>query len=163
MCDAAPNRVTEDAAFSSEIIGSYRLRDSTRPHVTTTFRISALALALTVLSAADAAAQGNSKKSGKPVATVERHGTVVQITDREARIFREYYAGKPKPKPLPPGIAKNLARGKPLPPGIAKTRLPGDLSRRLPARTGYEWVIANDVVTLIDAAGIVRDILYKVF
>lgn len=132
--------------------------------MTTRFRISALALALTIMGAADAAAQGNgNKKAGKTVTTVERHGTVVQITEKEARIFREYYAGEPKPKPLPPGIAKNLARGKPLPPGIAKKRLPGDLSRRLPQRTGYEWVIANDVVTLIDAAGIVRDILYKVF
>lgn len=132
--------------------------------MTTTSRISALALALITLSAADAAAQGNgNKKSGKVVATVERNGTVVRITDSESRILREYYAGKQKPKPLPPGIAKNLARGKPLPPGIAKKRLPGDLSRRLPERPGYEWVIANDVVTLIDAAGIVRDILYKVF
>ena len=130
----------------------------------TPFRLPALALALSILSASEAVAQGNGKKkSGQPVATVERHGTVVQISDNEARMFREYYAGKPKPKPLPPGIAKNLARGKPLPPGIAKTRVPGDLTRRLPRRDGYEWVIANDVVTLIDAAGIVRDILYKVF
>lgn len=131
----------------------------TNPH-----RITALALALVVLTAADAAAQGNGNKKGaKPAATVERHGTVIVTTDDEARIFRQYYSGKKKPKPLPPGIAKNLARGKPLPPGLAKSRLPSDLVRRLPARPGYEWAVASDVVILIDAGGIVRDILRNVF
>jgi hypothetical protein len=84
-------------------------------------------------------------------------------TDDEARIFRQYYSGKKKPKPLPPGIAKNLARGKPLPPGLSKSRLPADLVRRLPHRSGYEWAVASDVVILIDASGIVRDIVRNIF
>lgn len=131
--------------------------------MTNSHRITALALALVVLTAADAAAQGNGNKKGAKPATVERHGTVIVTTDDEARIFRQYYSGKKKPKPLPPGIAKNLARGKPLPPGLAKSRLPSDLVRRLPERRGYEWAVANDVVILIDAGGIVRDILRNVF
>ena len=50
--------------------------------------------------------------------------------------FRDYYVdkkgGKKERKPLPPGIAKNLARDKPLPPGIAKRALPNDLLIKLP-------------------------------
>src|SRR5262249_61984078 len=40
----------------------------------------------------------------------------------EVQRIRAYYASPaaPAPQSLPPGIAKNLARGKPLPPGIAK-------------------------------------------
>jgi hypothetical protein len=132
--------------------------------VTNTRRITALSLTLIALTAADAAAQGNgNKKAAKPVAAVERHGMVVVTTDDEARIFRQYYSGKKRPKPLPPGIAKNLARGKPIPPGLSKSRLPGDLVRRLPQRPGYEWAVANDVVILIDATGIVRDIVRNIF
>ena len=63
-------------------------------------------------------------------------------------------------KPLPPGIAKNLARGKPLPPGIAK-RYPADpLARRLPRVEGHDWIEAGDDLVLINAAtGIVADII----
>ncbi len=34
---------------------------------------------------------------------------------------------------LPPGIAKNLARGKPLPPGIAKKTVPASMLGQLPS------------------------------
>lgn len=63
-------------------------------------------------------------------------------------------------KPLPPGIAKNLARGKPLPPGIAK-RYPADpLARRLPRVQGHDWIEAGDDLVLINmATGIVADII----
>lgn len=37
---------------------------------------------------------------------------------------------------LPPGIAKNLARGKPLPPGIAKKMVPSSMLRDLPVLSG---------------------------
>ncbi|UCC14946.1 MAG: hypothetical protein JSW21_03065 [Gammaproteobacteria bacterium] len=61
---------------------------------------------------------------------------------------------------LPPGIAKNLQRGKPLPPGLAKNYLPEDLASRLPERKGYERVIVDGRVILIEeATGIVRDVL----
>jgi len=68
-------------------------------------------------------------------------------------------------KALPPGIAKNLARGKPLPPGIAKRSLPTDLLAGLPhAPHGYERVIVDRKVLLVEVATqIVHDILTDVF
>jgi len=79
----------------------------------------------------------------------------------ETRLIRDYFGThRVEAKPLPPGIAKNLARGKPLPPGIAKRYLPGDLSARLPVRDGYERLIVGDDVLLISTAtGIIVDIL----
>lgn len=50
---------------------------------------------------------------------------------------------------LPPGIAKNLARGKPLPPGIAKKVVPYSMLRELPQYPGYEWRIAGDDLVLV--------------
>lgn len=64
--------------------------------------------------------------------------------------------------PLPPGIAKNLARGKPLPPGIAK-RFDSRLASRLPYYEGYEWKqVGTDVVLVAVATGIVYEILRNV-
>ncbi|QTN44595.1 RcnB family protein [Ectopseudomonas mendocina] len=63
---------------------------------------------------------------------------------------------------LPPGIAKNLARGKPLPPGIAKN-FDSRLTSRLPYYAGYEWKqIGRDVVLVAIATGIVYEILRNV-
>ncbi|MTD39660.1 hypothetical protein GIX45_13770 [Erwinia sp. CPCC 100877] len=50
---------------------------------------------------------------------------------------------------LPPGIAKNLARGKPLPPGIAKKSVPRTMLNDLPYYPGYEWQIVGDNLVLI--------------
>ena len=70
-------------------------------------------------------------------------------------------AGKQKGKPLPPGIARNLARGKPLPPGIARQSLPGDLVRQLPAvRSGYERIVVDGRVLLVETATqMIHDVL----
>ncbi|RDK97492.1 hypothetical protein C8D90_101942 [Enterobacillus tribolii] len=46
-------------------------------------------------------------------------------------------------KSLPPGIAKNLARGKLLPPGIEKKAVPASLLGQLPSYPGYEWRIVG--------------------
>lgn len=63
---------------------------------------------------------------------------------------------------LPPGIAKNLARGKPLPPGIAKN-FDSRLTSRLPYYEGYEWKqIGRDVVLVAVATGIIYEILRNV-
>jgi hypothetical protein len=63
---------------------------------------------------------------------------------------------------LPPGIAKNLARGKPLPPGIAKnfdSRVVG----QLPRYEGYEWKqVGTDVVLVAIATGIVYEVLRNI-
>jgi len=95
----------------------------------------------------------------------------VVFSKDEISIIQDYYSAhagdahknskKQKGKPLPPGIAKNLARGKPLPPGIAKRSLPGDLVRQLPpVRSGYERVIVDGRVLLVETATqIIHDVL----
>ncbi len=100
------------------------------------------------------------------------------FTEIEKKVIEEYILKHPElkghtgtspsrkekgKKPLPPGIAKNLQRGKPLPPGIAKNYLPSDLVVELPKRPGYERVIIDGRVILVEiATGIVRDILEDV-
>lgn len=85
------------------------------------------------------------------------------ITTDERQIIRDYIGRHDplfRPEPLPPGIARNYARGKPLPPGIAKKQLPGPLLGRLPQRDGYEWrQVGSDIVLLAAATGIIVDIL----
>ena len=106
---------------------------------------------------------GKKHDKGKPHAE-QSAPTRPRASAAEIRIIHEYYVAKGvKPKPLPPGIAKNLARGKPLPPGIAKTRLPDDLVVRLPARPNYLWISAGNVVILVDPVGVVVDILREIF
>jgi len=67
---------------------------------------------------------------------------------------------------LPPGIAKNLARGKPLPPGIAKQVLPTTLQSSLPpAPDGYERIIVAGKILLVAIAtqvivDVITDILF---
>jgi hypothetical protein len=85
------------------------------------------------------------------------------ITGDERRIITDYVGDHRSLfgyEPLPPGIARNLARGKPLPPGIAKKRLPGPLYDRLPRREGYEWIQAGrDILLIAAATGVIVDIL----
>lgn len=67
-------------------------------------------------------------------------------------------------KPLPPGIAKNLARGKPLPPGIAKQRVSGPLLDHLPHVDGHDWLqVGTELVLVAVATGIVVEIIDEVF
>ena len=67
-------------------------------------------------------------------------------------------------KGLPPGIAKNLARGKPLPPGIAKKAVPDTLVRHLPTYPDSEWTRCGpDLVLIQVATRVVADVLMDVF
>jgi hypothetical protein len=85
-------------------------------------------------------------------------------TTVERNVIINYYrTHRVEVKPLPPGIARNLARGKPLPPGIAKQRIPADLSSRLVVRSGFQSLIIGDKIVLIDPVGIVVDILSEIF
>jgi Ni/Co efflux regulator RcnB len=98
-------------------------------------------------------------------------GISVEFSDEEVRIIGAWYeehdsgagrgGGKNRQKGLPPGIAKNLARGKPLPPGIAKQQLPDGLVHALPAPPrGYERIIVDGKVLLVDVATqVIHDIL----
>ncbi|HSB54053.1 MAG TPA: hypothetical protein VLD58_06840, partial [Gemmatimonadales bacterium] len=111
------------------------------------------ALLVLLLAAAvlppSATAQKPDKPKGKPK-TVEPApaGPTITLTftTEERRILTDYYRQHPAGvKPLPPGIAKNLARGKPLPPGIAKQQLPQAVLTLLPPRPGYERTIVGDL------------------
>ncbi|WP_086869567.1 anti-virulence regulator CigR family protein [Kosakonia pseudosacchari] len=65
---------------------------------------------------------------------------------------------------LPPGIAKNLARGKPLPPGIAKKAVPASMLGQLPYYPGYEWrIVGSDLVLVALSTAIVTAIINGVF
>lgn len=86
------------------------------------------------------------------------------FTTAERDAIAGYFKNHPMAaKPLPPGIARNLQRGKPLPRGIAKRQLPAPLLQHLPARTGAnahaKIAIVGDRVVLLDASGVVVDIL----
>jgi hypothetical protein len=83
----------------------------------------------------------------------------------ERRVITDYFrVHRHPPQTLPPGIAKNLARGKPLPPGIAKRYLPPDLLGRLPRRPGHEYLlVGRDIVLLALATGVIVDVLSDVF
>lgn len=93
----------------------------------------------------------------------------IRFSSKEISLIHEFYrnyhtdrkGGKKGAKPLPPGIAKNLARGKPLPPGIAKQALPHALIVKLPpAPDGYERIIVAGKILLVEiATQVVHDIL----
>ena len=96
-----------------------------------------------------------------------RDQPVVRVVFAEADrgVFRDYYRTRREAiKPLPPGIAKNLARGKPLPPGIVKTRVPDAVLVQLPWRPrDYTVFLVGDRVVLLNANGLVADILDGIF
>jgi Ni/Co efflux regulator RcnB len=101
-------------------------------------------------------------------------GVGVVFSENEIAIIGAWYQdhehehkhgkGGKKAKRLPPGIAKNLARGKPLPPGIAKQVLPGGLQEMLPPPPrGYERIIVDGKVLLVEiATRVIHDVLMDV-
>lgn len=128
--------------------------------------VVALVLAGSSLGAvADAAAQGKSGRRGGDAgggAAVTAGVVVFRDADRVA--FRDYFVThKIAATPLPPGIAKNVARGKPLPPGIAKKVLPPDLLVIAPrVDRDVSFAIVGEVVVAI-RAGVVIDVMVGVF
>jgi hypothetical protein len=131
-----------------------------------TNRPALVALCLCALAAPAAAQSGRGKP--KPTARSSEAVAARPAADRstglradvEIRIIREYFAAQPeKPKSLPPGIARQLARGKPLPPGIAKKTMPPALVRQLPERDGMRWVLSGDVVLLVDVSDVIVDLV----
>lgn len=106
-----------------------------------------------------------------PVAEAGDAGVSVSFSDAEVRIITAWYndheprkSGKGKRGGLPPGIAKNLARGKSLPPGIAAQHLPQELQRALPAApAGYDRIIVDGKLLLVEATTrIIHDVLMDV-
>jgi hypothetical protein len=123
-----------------------------------------LIAALVAVSSAPAMAQ-RPDKPAKGKSTKDQPVVRVVFHDSDRVVFREYYrAHREGVKPLPPGIAKNLARGKPLPPGIAKTRVPDVVLVQLPWRPrGYTFFLVGDRIVLLDGNGLVADILDSIF
>ena len=97
-----------------------------------------------------------------PYAKTRAYGQKFSAADDA--VVRGYFATKPPAwSSLPPGIAKNYARGKPLPPGIAKKALPADLLASLPPRPGYEYAgLGRDVVLIDTATRVVVDVIKDV-
>lgn len=104
--------------------------------------------------------QGNAQDNSSDLAT----GLVIAgITTIAAQNLATNY-GMVGYAPLPPGIAKNLARGKPLPPGIAKKYPPNAMLGQLPYHPGYEWRVAgSDLILVAIGTAIVADVLRNVF
>lgn len=83
------------------------------------------------------------------------------LSDQDRRIIESYYRTNTiSAQALPPGIAKNLARGKPLPPGIAKKQVPEDLRTRIKIPSGYELSqVGTDVLLIEVGSRVVTEIL----
>ncbi len=81
--------------------------------------------------------------------------------DKKKKKYKKDKSGKSKG--LPPGIAKNWARGKPLPPGIAKRDLPDNLLAKLAKRENTRAsIVGSDVVLEDVATGIIIDVIADV-
>lgn len=104
-------------------------------------------------------------KPATPKASKDQPAVRVVFVEADRGVFREYYRTRREAmKPLPPGIAKNLARGKPLPPGIVKTRVPDAVLVQLPWRPrDYSVFLVGDRIVLLNANGLVADILDSIF
>ncbi|QGH64116.1 anti-virulence regulator CigR family protein [Serratia proteamaculans] len=108
---------------------------------------------------------GNSGKHGNKAKGNDGDQGLVSVSisrDRARSLARNY--GLTGYRSLPPGIAKNLARGKPLPPGIAKKMVPSSMLRDLPYYPGYEWRIAGDDLVLVAlSTALVASVINGVF
>jgi hypothetical protein len=81
-------------------------------------------------------------------------------TAEQARITAWLVANAGSLQPLPPGIARNLARGRPLPPGIARRAAPQALVSQLLPRPGYEVLVIGTAVVLARVGtALVQDIV----
>lgn len=113
-----------------------------------------LAVLLLVFGAIGVEAQDRERRAVQQAAPAEA------FSEREREIIASFFTrNRVEAQSLPPGIARNLARGKPLPPGIAKRSLPEALLVELPVRSGFEVTIFGDRIVLLEAGGLVVDVL----
>jgi len=124
-----------------------------------------LAAALAVgLLAGEARDQGQSQGRGRGNGESKSSTSVVVVfRDSDRATFHNYFVTHQiSAEALPPGIAKNVARGKPLPPGIAKRAVPPDLLALGPKVEGVSFAIVGEVV-VATKGGVVVDVLAGVF
>jgi len=110
-------------------------------------------------------AQGQSQGRGRSGAAAGAAVSVsVVFRDSDRATFHDYFVThKIAAQALPPGIAKNVARGKPLPPGIAKRAVPADLLVIGPkVEKDVSLAIVGEVVVAMKG-GVVIDVLAGVF
>lgn len=110
---------------------------------------------------ADAEAEADAGGREAVLAILEREGI-----DRDfvLDVLRRYGVVAASQSGLPPGIARNVARGKPLPPGIAKRHAPPTLTARLPSIEGHEWLqVGRDLVLVAAGTAVIVEILAEVF
>jgi len=141
-------------------------------------KIIFIAFTVSLVLAGLAMGQGNGNGNGHKSKSQNQTGgqfsgtalTVSLITSFERSTILGYiqnHQANPPPefagmKPLPPGIAKKLARGGSLPPGIAKRYFPSDLMGQLPPRPGQQWLVMGTDILLIDVATqLVLDVLHR--
>ena len=113
----------------------------------------------------DVSAQGQSKgKEHGGGGSDSSVSVVVVFRDSDRPTFRDYFVThKITAQPLPPGIAKKVARGKPLPPGIAKRAVPTELLAIGPrVDKDVSFAIVGEVV-VATKGGVVIDVLAGVF
>lgn len=100
-----------------------------------------------------------------------------RFDQRETQAIRDYYRmqvekaraargkgggvppGMPRRDELPPGIVRQIRAGATLPPGLTPKGLPAELERSLPIRAGTVRIIAADMVLLVDAKNMVREVI----
>ena len=120
--------------------------------------------------AAKAAGKAGASGTDATAAAAAAAGAVlagVLLSDQDRATISRYFQQHPQPATaLPPGIAKNVARGKPIPPGIAKRGVPNGLSGQLSLPSGYELQTVGTDVVLIEAgtriiADVLKDVLRK--
>jgi Ni/Co efflux regulator RcnB len=123
-----------------------------------------IATAVLVLTALFGVQTEASAELGVKVIFSDSDIAIIGAWYRDQEHMQSHGNGGKKAKGLPPGIAKNLARGKPLPPGIAKKQLPDGLRQLLPAPPhGYERIIVDGKVLLVEiATRVIHDILVDV-
>lgn len=124
-----------------------------------------VAAVLAATIAAPIGAQGRGRGRGGEAAAAGKGGAKATIVfnDKDRTTVRDYFVAHPLGvKALPPGIAKNVARGKPLPPGIARRAVPRDLMAIMPRpEPGVTFSIVGNMVVAIQA-GVVVDVLLDI-
>ncbi|HYH22427.1 MAG TPA: anti-virulence regulator CigR family protein [Azospirillum sp.] len=102
-------------------------------------------------------------KGGKEKGGKDKGGdAAVTVRTGDRTLIQNYFTANPVGvSPLPPGIARNVARGKPLPPGIARKQAPAALVAQLPyCAGGLECIVLGADLLILDAVnGLIRDVV----